>query len=405
MLAPMSGMSTGGIEHVLSSSLYCKNLAFLDSRVLRPMLSANKTSRKTKRSVCFVEKACLQSQKVLTKGPLCFVNPGAFFAIHKTIASFCELPGFLQKVHWSTRTSGLQMRFEVIGMLLFFRFKFRSPPNDNSIGSDCTPSSPQTADNPHMTMTSNDVLNAFFQGFLDEDGCMIGEEDDCIDDDGAVDDDKLEELMDRQEAENERKRNLLVSLMNIVELEDQEQREADAVDLRRHREQFRGLAVESARLFQLQGNGHSELLMPDSMPVVTPDKLEVNSVHSRSPLTSSGLGEVTVDKTERAFKLIHDTVAALKDSGNAALQAGLVNLAARRYDQAIRYCAVAYMKFPGGNLGLLVARWDTDPRLKWAPLLKLLVTTRLNLSMVLLKLPEPEPRKAIQIAKNAVLEL
>ena len=69
---------------------------------------------------------------------------------------------------------------------------------------------------------------------------MIGEEDDCINDDGAVDDDKLQEYMDRQEAENERKRNLLVSMMNIVELEDQEQREADAVDLRRHRERFRG---------------------------------------------------------------------------------------------------------------------------------------------------------------------
>jgi hypothetical protein len=65
---------------------------------------------------------------------------------------------------------------------------------------------------------------------------MIGEEDDCIDDDGVVDDDKLEEFMDRQEAENERKRNLLGSMINIVELEDQEQREADAVDLRRHHE-------------------------------------------------------------------------------------------------------------------------------------------------------------------------
>ena len=85
-------------------------------------------------------------------------------------------------------------------------------------------------------MTSNDVLNAFLWGLLDEDGSMIGEEDDCINDD-----DKLEEFTDRQEAENERKKNLLVSMINIVELEDQEQREADAVDLRRHREQFRGL--------------------------------------------------------------------------------------------------------------------------------------------------------------------
>jgi hypothetical protein len=99
----------------------------------------------------------------------------------------------------------------------------------------------QTLNNPHMTMTSNDVLNSFLQGLLDEDDSMIGEEDDCIDDDGAVDDDKLEELMDWQEAENERKRNLLVSMMNIIELEDQEQREADAVDLRCHREQFLGL--------------------------------------------------------------------------------------------------------------------------------------------------------------------
>ena len=39
MPAPMSGMSTGGIEHVLLSSIYCKNLAFLDSRVLRQILS------------------------------------------------------------------------------------------------------------------------------------------------------------------------------------------------------------------------------------------------------------------------------------------------------------------------------------------------------------------------------
>ena len=100
--------------------------------------------------------------------------------------------------------------------------------------------STETLGNPHMTMTSNDVLNAFLQGFLDEDGSMIGEEDDCINDDGAVDDDKLQEYMDRQEAENERRRNLLVSMMNIVELEDQEQREANAVDLRRHRERFRG---------------------------------------------------------------------------------------------------------------------------------------------------------------------
>ena len=101
--------------------------------------------------------------------------------------------------------------------------------------------------NSHLTMMSNNALNAFYQGLLDDDGCLLGEEDDWIDNDGAVDDDKLEEFMAHQEAADERKRNLLASLMSIVELEDQEQREFDAVDLRRHRERFRGLRRKKRR--------------------------------------------------------------------------------------------------------------------------------------------------------------
>ena len=95
---------------------------------------------------------------------------------------------------------------------------------------------------PHRTMISNDVLNAFQQGLVDEDGSLRGDEDDCIDDNGAVDDEKLEVCMARQEAADERKRNLLSILMNIFELEDQEQREFDSLDLQLHREPpFRGL--------------------------------------------------------------------------------------------------------------------------------------------------------------------
>jgi hypothetical protein len=95
----------------------------------------------------------------------------------------------------------------------------------------------------------HDNVNAFYQGLLDEDGSLIGEEDDCcIDDDNAVDDGKLEEFMAQQEAEGERKTNLLMSFMNIVQLEDQEQREFDAVDdLRRHRERFRGQQRKKAK--------------------------------------------------------------------------------------------------------------------------------------------------------------
>jgi hypothetical protein len=74
-------------------------------------------------------------------------------------------------------------------------------------------------------MMSNDALNAFFQGLVDEDGSLLGDEDDVVDDDGAVNDDKLEEYVARQEAEDGRKRNLLSTLMNIVEIEDREQKE------------------------------------------------------------------------------------------------------------------------------------------------------------------------------------
>jgi hypothetical protein len=78
-------------------------------------------------------------------------------------------------------------------------------------------------DNPHRRMILNDVLNAFYGGCLDED-CFLGEEEDYIDDDGAVDDDKRDAYMACQEAEEERKQNLLLTLIQTVKLEAQEQR-------------------------------------------------------------------------------------------------------------------------------------------------------------------------------------
>jgi hypothetical protein len=93
-------------------------------------------------------------------------------------------------------------------------------------------------DNPaHRRMISNDVLNALYGRLLDEDR-FLGDEEDYIDDDGAVKDDKRDAYMARQEAEEERKRNLLLTLMQTVKLEAQEQREAKAEDLRHRRELF-----------------------------------------------------------------------------------------------------------------------------------------------------------------------
>jgi len=114
----------------------------------------------------------------------------------------------------------------------------------------------------------------------------------------------------------------------------------------------------------------------------------------------------TASDNSRAYQIIHDTVTLLKDAGNNALKAGFPALAARRYDQAIQYCAVVYLQFPAENLNIFSKQKFVEPNLEWSPLLQLLISTRLNLSMVLLKLPEAEPKKAaIKAAKLALTEL
>jgi hypothetical protein len=65
------------------------------------------------------------------------------------------------------------------------------------------------------------------------------DEDNCFDDKCAGDDDALEELIAHQEAAYVRKRNILLSLMQIVKHEEVEEAEADAVAFHSIREQFR----------------------------------------------------------------------------------------------------------------------------------------------------------------------
>jgi tetratricopeptide (TPR) repeat protein len=82
--------------------------------------------------------------------------------------------------------------------------------------------------------------------------------------------------------------------------------------------------------------------------------------------------------SERALQLLYDTALMLKEGGNAALESGSTMEAARRYDCAIRYCSVAILAHPNANTDLIQAT-----ERKWCPLRKLLVSTRLNLCMVL----------------------
>ncbi len=96
-----------------------------------------------------------------------------------------------------------------------------------------------------------------------------------------------------------------------------------------------------------------------------------------------------VDDHALAWHLLLQTVLVLKEAGNEALKASLPHLAAKRYDKAINYCALAYLKFP-----CYFHEFLSDQHVKlstnsgyeccWTELLQTLIMVRLNLAMVLL---------------------
>ena len=83
-----------------------------------------------------------------------------------------------------------------------------------------------------------------------------------------------------------------------------------------------------------------------------------------------------------ARNILLQTITLLKEAGNQALKASLPFLAARRYDKAINYCSVAYIKFPFGNVNFLHDYQTCE--CKWDEILKLLIAVRLNLALVCL---------------------
>lgn len=115
-------------------------------------------------------------------------------------------------------------------------------------------------------------------------------------------------------------------------------------------------------------------------------------------------------RSMRAWDVLYQTVALLKDAGNAALKASLPHLAARRYDKAITYCAIAYLRFPMGNAVFLAEHQYMLSRnggyeVRWTALVKTLISTRLNLSMCLLRDEIFDPKGAAFQAEQALDEL
>ena len=88
---------------------------------------------------------------------------------------------------------------------------FGHHPMTTSLQSFTTHCITRSVGNSHLTMMSNDDLNAVWEGLADEDWFWGEDENDYINDDGAVNDDDLDEQIAHHEAAYERKRNRLLS--------------------------------------------------------------------------------------------------------------------------------------------------------------------------------------------------
>lgn len=112
----------------------------------------------------------------------------------------------------------------------------------------------------------------------------------------------------------------------------------------------------------------------------------------------------------QAWDTLFQTISLLKEAGNEALKASLILLAAKRYDKAINYCAVAYLPFPVGTVDFLAEHQymlskNGGYECRWNPMLKTLIMLRLNLAMVNLKPEINDAKGAAAQAKLALNEL
>ena len=96
-----------------------------------------------------------------------------------------------------------------------------------------------------------------------------------------------------------------------------------------------------------------------------------------------------------AWDVLHETIAKLKEGGNTALKNGHTKLAASYYDKALTYCSAAFMEYPQTTLDFIdghqkLLTENGGNCIRWSAILKTFITTRMNLSMTLLKLSDPK---------------
>lgn len=99
----------------------------------------------------------------------------------------------------------------------------------------------------------------------------------------------------------------------------------------------------------------------------------------------------------KSQSLLYKTAKILKQGGNVALKDGHLDTAARRYDKAIQYCSISFLNYFEGDDklhhlkdGLNVIPQESGRQavatpVVWSPLLRILITSRLNMALLLLK--------------------
>lgn len=129
--------------------------------------------------------------------------------------------------------------------------------------------------------------------------------------------------------------------------------------------------------------------------------------------TSCDIETSQIDANDlKSRRTLLETVSLLKEGGNEAVAHKLFHAAIHRYDKSIQYCSVACMRHYEGrnglkhlselnNISMLMASVGIRHLrcvVTWSPLLRVLISSRLNLSLVLLK---PEMAQISRAADQA----
>lgn len=141
------------------------------------------------------------------------------------------------------------------------------------------------------------------------------------------------------------------------------------------------------------------------------DRTSVTDASTPWPMfEDSAISTVTEFQKQSRINL-YETALLLKEGGNEAMKEGSFELAARRYDKAIQYCAVAFMRYEEGRDRLShlteghhdCAKKDSKKQIvMWSPLLKILITCRLNMALLLLKPAFVQSSRAAYQARHAL---